>query len=168
MMEIEKAIQYLQLNVNRNKKLISYFEKEGFDIAKALSVEDGFDDGGIYKGDGELYLENTNSGFCFLLRTENSLYKKNHHLPIVEGDWVFTTIFLYSEGKDEYKQFQGVLPYDISFGETEDTMKKKIGVEPDLVNNFIRKWDNLNGIELSLSSIEENKPKVIIVSKFVL
>lgn len=163
-MKIEDAIEYLRLNVNRNEYLASYFEKEGFDITKALSVDDGFDDEGIYKSDGELYLENTNGGFCFLLKTENSLYEKNQHLPIIEGDWVFTTIFLYSEGKDEYQQFQGDLPYGISFGETEYIMEKKIGVEPDLVNDYIRKWDDLNGIELSLSSIEDNKPQIIIIS----
>jgi len=154
----------LRLNANRNENLISYFEKEGFDIIKALSVADEFDDEGIYKSNGELYLENTDSGFCFLLKTENSLYEKNHHLPTIEGDWVFTTIFLYSEGKDEYQQFQGDLPYGILFGETEDTMIKKIGVEPDFVTDYIRKWDDLNGIELSLSSFEDNIPKVIIVS----
>lgn len=165
MMIIDEAVRYLGQNVNQQAEVISFLSGFSIDVKRALEVEDGFDGDGIYKDDGDLYLENLSEGFCFLLKTENSLFESKKNLPLSEGDYYFTTIFLYADEKDGYSEYKGDLPYGFRFSDTNDVISKKIGVSADFVNEHIERWDNLNGIRLSLSAMVDNKPKIVIVGK---
>lgn len=164
-MKIKDAVRYLNKNINQDVLSQSYFEKIGLDVNCALQVMDGYDNDGIYKSDGDLYIENHNHGFCFLLKTANSLFEANQLLPIIDGDWYFSRIFLYAKGKDDYDEYIGEIPYGISFKDTVQNIIKKIGREPDFINKYILKWGDLEGINISLSSIDKGKPQIIIISK---
>jgi hypothetical protein len=164
-MKIEEAIHNLYSNVSASEICRDYFRGCGVNIDKALSVSDDYDDAGIYKSEGELYIENIDEGFCFLFKTENHLIKSKQSLPITEGDWYFTKIFLYSEGKDDYREFLGVMPYGILWIDTVQEIINKVGRVPDFINEYVHKWDDLDGISLSLSSIKDNQTKIIIIGK---
>lgn len=64
-------------------------------------------------------------------------------------------IFLYSEGADDRRQFNGQLPFGISFGDTRKIVERKIG-PPDENNgndiiNFYSTWNDKN-ISISYKS----------------
>lgn len=164
-MIINDALRYLGQNANKKPSLRSYFKELSIDVERALEVEEGFDNDGIYKDEGELYLEKKNEGFCFLLKTENILFESKKKLPLMEGDYYFTTIFLYADGKDGYSKYEGELPHGFLISDTFDVITKKIGSTPNFVNEHIKRWDNLDGMRLSLSSIVDNRPNIIIISK---
>lgn len=164
-MIINDVVPYLGQNVNQSNDLKSYFKGLSIDVERALEVEEGFDDDGIYKGDGELYLEKKKEGFCFLLKTENVLFESKKKSPLINGDYYFTTIFLYADGKDGYSKYEGELPCGFLFSDTCDVISEKIGSSPDFVNEYIRRWDNLDGIRISLSSINDSRPNIIVIGK---
>jgi hypothetical protein len=151
-------------NVIKDKKLKSYLINEGVDIDFAISVEEGYDDGGIYKGDGELYLENHEGGYCLLFKTENAVFESRSKMPIVDGDWIFSTIFVYREGKDGYSNYRGSLPYNISLFDRVDDIGYKIGSFPDFVNDYVHTWRQPDGYDLSASAVEDGKPNIVIFS----
>lgn len=63
-------------------------------------------------------------------------------------------VFLFTEGADEHKQYQGIIPYDIQFTDTRKDIEQKLG-PPNMnggngVLNFYSSW-NKKGIKLSIS-----------------
>jgi len=129
-MDAKEAIQYLSHNLNQDKKLQKFILDSGFDFKKALSVENEYDDKIIYKDSGALYLTNKKKGYDFLLKTENTFFCNKLHLPMIEGDWYFNTIFLNSEGaEDGYGQYEGELPHGLSFDMTKSEIHAILGDE---------------------------------------
>ena len=118
-MDIKEAIQYLSHNLNQDKKLQQFVELNGFDFQMALVIEDGYRSDTIDKNDGALYLASESEGFDFLFITENTFFCNKLHLPMIEGEWYLSTIFLYSEGTNGYSQYKGDLPYGVSFDMTQ-------------------------------------------------
>src|SRR5262245_42163058 len=45
----------------------------------------------------------------------------------LDNDFLIRTIFLYSEGKDNHQQFTGTLPRGLTFRDTQEMVRKKLG-----------------------------------------
>lgn len=126
-MNLKEAIQYLSHNLNRDKKLQKFVENNGFNLQMLLAVEDEYYDDSIDKDSGALYLMNKVDGFDFLFKTENTFFCNKNHLPMIEGEWYFHTIFLYSKGTNGYKEYQGILPHGLSFDSTRSEVHAILG-----------------------------------------
>src|ERR1035437_2897307 len=70
-----------------------------------------------------------------------------------------TSVFLYSEGSDEYTRFKGDIPYNLQFSDTRKIVEQKLGKPDDagaggVVNNYSG-W-NSKGIQITYSSLDTN------------
>ncbi len=97
-------------------------------IKKGLDVEDEYEDDTVYKDSGSLYLSSNTEGYSLLFITENTFFCNKSHLPMIEGEWYFHTIFLYSQGAgDGYDQYKGELPHGLSFDLTRSEIHAILG-----------------------------------------
>lgn len=170
-MQLREAMKYLAKNLNTDNKLRNFVKKNGFDVDKILSVEDGYEDDIIYKDGGDLYIENKVEGFCFLFITENKFFCKKMHLPMLEGDWYFNTIFLYSEGFDGYNQYKE-LPYGLSFNMDRLEIHAVLKEDPvfnrlDEEGNIIAEKWNFDYYSIHITYIKDSSlPLIISISTY--
>jgi hypothetical protein len=73
-----------------------------------------------------------------------------------------TAIFLYSEASDNFRQYQGDIPYNLQFTDTRKNVEEKLG-PPDTnggggVINFYSIWDN-KGVSIFYKTLDQEDMK---------
>lgn len=141
-MNIEELSTYLG-KTNQDEKFIAYLALMGIDI-NSMEIEEYVQ---------ESFLEDRKNGFC-LGFTDRTGFLDNYVDEIIgtSGIWYFTHLFLYAEGKDDYNEFKGVMPYGITFQNTVSEVIEKIGREPDFTNEYINRWGNLDGKKIAIDN----------------
>ena len=83
-------------------------------------------------------------------------YKDNGFEMITDVNDVVTSIFIFGEGKNDYKQFQGELPHGLSFTDTKEMCRNKFG-KPKSIYDGNKQFnmqccDTWDGISITYSS----------------
>src|SRR5690606_14543460 len=76
--------------------------------------------------DFDAYVEKRELGLC-LLFTDEAKFLGLANQPIGQGKLYFSTVFFYSEGKDNYNQYKSDLPFGLSFNDTRQDVLMKLG-----------------------------------------
>lgn len=97
--------------------LQSSFLSSGIDIAAELKLP---------SSEFRTYLERPSFGYS-LVFTDEAVFLGKKKQPVGVGPLYFSGIFLYSEGKDGYSQFQGEIPFGIEFSKKHDELVSLLG-----------------------------------------
>lgn len=102
-----------------------------------------------------------NDSFFYVFKTKGIDFK------ILKPSNKIDVIYLFSEGSDKHRQYQGVLPYSLEFTDTRKTVEKKLGPADvnyaDGVSNFFCCWNSKN-IVVIYNSINKNNMNIGIES----
>lgn len=145
---------------SKDELLIQYFSSINIDISDKLSLPDG---------EYRTYIDKPELGIS-LAFTDEAMFLDKDNQPIGFGLLYFSDIFLYSEGKDGYSQFKGILPADISFNSVYDELFSSFGAPSwsrKRVDGSLAavRWDSLDKFRLHITFSKETKlPTVINIS----
>jgi hypothetical protein len=78
------------------------------------------------QGQFNAYCEMQESGVAIIF-TDEAMFEGKGDQPIGVGPLIFTGAFLYSEGKDGYRQYEGVLPKGLQFTDARADVVRKLG-----------------------------------------
>ena len=89
----------------------------------------GVDSGGVVLESGKftLHIEMMKEGFS-LTFTDEAMYFGKQDQPVGDGPLYFTGVFFYSDGKDGYREYKGVLPMGLDFSNTHQEVLDCLGV----------------------------------------
>jgi hypothetical protein len=138
MTNTEDLLSYLGLSES-DAALISYMNSISISLADELKLE---------KGRFWAYIERQKQGFS-LSFTDEAMFLGIKEQAIGVGGLYFSCVFFYSEGKDDYLQYQGTLPLKLSFQDTRNTLIAKLGhsswqeIADDGERVISDRWDNL-------------------------
>jgi len=166
MVSTQKLLGYLKL-ASSEQKLLDYMYTLGVDLKKELFLEK--DEYGSYDGS-DAYIERPLGGYCLLFSDEAEFLGKRDQ-PIGVGKLYFSTVFFYSEGKDEYSQYKGELPFGLSFEDRRENVVHKLGEQSwqrlaqDDERVISDRWDNLLEVAYRLHvSYYKDTGKISIIS----
>jgi hypothetical protein len=95
------------------------------------------------KGEYNAYLEFEKKGVALLFQDEAML--KDEDKPVGTGPLIFAGAFFYSEGHEDYSQYQGELPEGLEFSDSRDTVVEKLGPsdwqDDDDGDIYRERWD---------------------------
>lgn len=113
-MNLLEIIPYLGRPVSA---LENIFLSNGIHIATELQ---------LFADEFRAYLEKPKEGFC-LVFTDEAVFLGKKMQPLGTELLYFSGIFLYSEGKDGYSQYQGEIPFKIEFSKSHDELASLLG-----------------------------------------
>ncbi|MFZ6707996.1 hypothetical protein [Undibacterium sp. TC9W] len=156
-MDINLFISQLGMSV-LTPSVITLFAGISVDLSNDLNLPmDEFD----------CYVEQPDDGICFVF-TDEAMFLGKDKQVLGSGPLYFSGIFLYAEGKDNYSQFRGVIPFGISFTDKHEELVSLMGVPTwQRMRNdgsvAADRWDNVaaNQIHISYSA---NDGQVVLVS----
>lgn len=128
-----------------DKGLVDYLNAKQIFLTGLSLEEDDFD----------AYVENQKLGFC-LVFTDEAKFLGLANQPIGQGKLYFSTVFFYSEGKDNYTEYKSDLPFGFSFNDTRQDVLAKLGapswqrLAKDGVRVISDRWDNLPDVPYRL------------------
>jgi len=122
-MTTDELLSYLGLP-GSNQELIEYMGALKVDLANEMYLEK--DEYGNYDGY-RVYIERPRDGYCLVFSDEAEFLGKRDQ-PIGAGELYFSTVFFYSEGKDDYSEYESDLPFGLMFQDTRDNVIRKLGV----------------------------------------
>jgi len=152
-----EIVSLLGLTID-DKKLIEGLEKNGIkvDEIKHEPKPDYF----FFKEINEGFSLGFSDAAMYLLEKEND--------PVGNGPFFFTSLFLYSDGKEGYSQFKSEIPFDLHFSDTRNDIIKKLGdVSWQRKRNdntvVADRWDNSEN-RLHITYYKESElPSVILI-----
>jgi hypothetical protein len=143
--------KYIGINVSENKEFEFDVGCYGFDFGAIINAGE-IDVSGVMKDGFDIYIEIKEKGFCLLLKNSDGDY------------WFLNSIFFYGAGKDGYSGYFGSVIRNVEVGDAVALIAMKLGVPPDFYNDYIMRWNDIDGFKISFGAIEGDVPKVIIVS----
>ena len=165
-MNTQELLRCLGL-VASDKNLVKQMDKLGIDLRSELFLEK--DEYGSYDGS-DAYIERPSDGYCLLFSDEAEFLGKGDQ-AIGVGELYFSTVFFYSEGKDEYSQYKDELPFELSFEDRREDVVHKLGEQSwqrlaqDGERVISDRWDNLLSVSHRLHvSYYKDTGKISIIS----
>lgn len=145
--------KYIGHNITSDYEFLSDLNVYGFDFNEIM-ISGNVDSAGVMKDENEIYIEIKDKGFCLLVKNFGG---GNH--------WWLGNIFFYGEGKDGYSGYSGSVIRDVKVGDNISLVSKKIGNPPDFKNEYIVRWNNIDGFKVSFGAIGNGVSSVVVVSK---
>ena len=159
MIETKALLSFLGCAASETN-LIDYLKVNNILLNGLALEEDDFD----------AYVEKQEFGFC-LMFTDEAKFLGLANQPIGHGKLYFSTVFFYSEGKDNYSEYQGTLPFGLSFNDTRTDALAKLGtqswqrVAKDGARVISDRWDNLPDVPYRLHvTYDKQTGKISILS----
>src|SRR5690554_5731079 len=90
---------------SEDDSLVRCFKENSIELKNQLFLEDG-----LFR----TYMEVQITGIS-LVFTDEAYFLGLPNQPIGQGELYFSGVFFYSEGKDGYTQYQGDLPFNLTF-----------------------------------------------------
>lgn len=119
MIEVKKIISFLGRDYN-DYELVEYLEENNIFLnSELLLIEGTFNS----------YVERHEDGYCLIFTTEARFLSKEDWY-IGRGRMFLIGIFLYSEGRENYSEYKGEIPFGVHFSQERDNILKKMG-EPN-------------------------------------
>lgn len=111
--------------------------------------------------DVDVYIEMPLKGFS-LVFTDEAEFKNIPNQPIGRGSRFFSGVFFYSEGKDDYVQFNGILPFDLNFNDSITSANSKFKFSPFFERkrpdgSIISQAWKINNNRINITYTKENK-----------
>lgn len=150
-MTTDELLSYLGLP-GSNQKLIEYMGTLGVDLQNEMFLER--DEYGSFDGF-DAYIERPNEGYCLVFTDEAEFLGKGDQ-PAGIGELYFSTVFFYSEGKDNYSEYKEELPFGLTFRDTREDVIDKLGDESwqrraqDGKRVISNRWDKLPNVPYRL------------------
>lgn len=144
MIETKTLLNFLGY-ASSDSGLVDYLKANHIFLTGLALDEDDFD----------AYVEKQEFGFC-LLFTDEAKFLGFSNQPIGQGELYFSTVFFYSENKDNYSEYKSDLPFGLSFNDTRQDVLKKLGPQSwqrlakDGARVISDRWDNLPDVPYRL------------------
>jgi|VirMetMinimDraft_7_1064189.scaffolds.fasta_scaffold62519_1 hypothetical protein len=152
-MDISLLKKVLGLSVEE-EETISAFNRYGIDLKKELHLSEG---------DYRTYLDCETDGICYVF-TDEGVFFNNEDQIIGQGPLYLSSVFLYSEGTDGYKQYSKALPFDLDFTDSIDAIHAKLGAphwdRKDDGSVISERWD-VDSFRVHLFYSENQTPNII-------
>lgn len=113
------------------------------------------------------YIERPDQGFSVIF-TDEAKFKGIGDQALGQGGLFFSGIFLYAQGQDDYDQYQGALPFELSFDLHATDIARQLG-KPSWRSQHSsegwvggERWDQLADYQLHISYHKDTqKPRII-------
>ena len=128
-----------------DNQLIDFLDQNNISIKQEL---------GLPTGDYRAYIERPEKGYC-LVFTDEAMFLNLGNQALGEGELYLTGIFLYAEAKDNYSQFPGPIPFDITFDLEREKILEILGKPSwerrgENENVIAQRWDELDNYRLHI------------------
>lgn len=165
-MTTNELLSYLGLPGSA-QELIKYMSALGVDLANEMRIEK--DEYGNYDGY-RSYIERPRNGYCLVFSDETEFLGKRDQ-PVGVGELYFSTVFFYSDGKDNYAEYKNDLPFGLSFNDTRQDVLAKLGTQSwqrlakDGERVISDRWDSLPDVPYRLHvTYDSQTAKISILS----
>ncbi|MEJ2046127.1 MAG: hypothetical protein P8X74_19220 [Reinekea sp.] len=107
------------------------------------------------EGEYNAYIERPDEGYSMVF-TDEAVFLGNLSSGLADGELFFSGVFLYSEGKDGYKQFEGIMPQGLNFNSLSKDFISSFG-KADWVRKrtdgsvAAERWDNVTDYRIHIT-----------------
>lgn len=147
----------------RDKGLVDFFYKDGFNIVKEVQKWMQTD---YYEGaESSVYVENISKGYSLVCEDELDFLNSGDGRYGESWNYYFMCIHIYAQGVDDYNQYNGELLNGIKMTDTQDVVRAKMG------NNYRRHdfldvdiWNNVHDCQVFVDYKGKNSPQIFSIS----